>query len=77
MTKLEHHKKVTRESCSMYRGRSLVVELHSTFLRIRQKGKRSFQDLDYTVALEAAYKLEYMQKQREKKAEKKGKKKRG
>lgn len=71
MTILE--KPVTRESKAVYRGIPLVVELHGTFLRLRQKRKRAYVDIEYTVCLEAAYRLQYMAAQREKKAAKKAK----
>lgn len=73
-TKLEQHKSVKRESTAYYRGRPLIVELHPTFLRMRQKGKRSFTDIDYVVALEAAFKIEFREKERERKAAKKKRK---
>jgi hypothetical protein len=61
-----------RESATVYRGIPLVVELHPSFLRLRQKRKRQYIDIEYAVCLEAAYRLQYLQAQREKKAEKKG-----
>lgn len=34
-------KPIARETLSTFRNRALVLELHSTYLKVRQKGKRT------------------------------------
>lgn len=46
-------KPVRRETLSTHRGKPLVVELRSTYLTVRQKGKRR----RYTVTYDAIYSL--------------------
>ena len=40
-------KPVVRETLSTHRGRALVIELRSTYLTVRQKGKRRRYTLTY------------------------------
>ena len=50
-------KPVKRETFTTYRGRPLVVEIHATYITLRQKGTRRTVTLDYRTALETGYKL--------------------
>lgn len=60
MTKLAagSEAKVVRETCAMYKGREIVVELHPARMVLRLKGTRETHTLDYAVALECSMKVE-------------------
>ena len=49
-------KPVTRETPVYYRGRALVVSLHPSYLRIREKGRRMAIDVDYRSILDLGFK---------------------
>lgn len=48
---------VVRETSVIYRGSTLIVELHPSFLVLRRKGKRERWVLDYEVGHECAQKV--------------------
>ena len=50
MTLLRYDAPVTRETATCYRGRPLIVELHSCFLMLREKGRHQSVTLDYSAA---------------------------
>lgn len=57
MTKLTSQNTVTRETATIYRGKPLVIDLHSGYVLIRRKGERSGYPIDYAAVYEAAGKL--------------------
>jgi len=68
MTVLHERNPVTRETCSYYRRRALVVRLRPRHLEIREKGRRDALLVDYAVLCDFAQKLRWKQRQREKRA---------
>ena len=72
MTVLHLTNQVTRETCSYYRRRSLVVRLHSRHLEIREKGRRDAVPVDYVAIYELALKLRHRREKAEKAAARKG-----
>ncbi len=54
---------VIRELPVIYKGRELVVEVHPTFLRYREKGRRGFlTQVDHEVAVAAGQKVDAREK---------------
>jgi hypothetical protein len=70
MTRINSASPVRRETDAMYRGRTLVVELHPAFVSLKEKGKRTRVTVSYPAIYELAWKL----LARAEAAEKKGKK---
>ena len=50
-------KPVRRESATYYRGRPLIVEIHPSYVVLREKGRRQGVTVDYRAVLDLGYKL--------------------
>lgn len=70
MTTIKPNTNLTRETNTLYRHRPLVVELHPTFLRMREKGRRFTVDVDYRAVYDLGFKILDRQKRAEKAAQK-------
>lgn len=72
MTTLATSRPVTRESCSLDRGRPIVVTMHPTWLEFRAKGTRT----RYSISIEGAFWLAVRKAAEEARAAKKKARKR-
>ena len=57
MTRINSASPVRRETDALYRGRTLVVELHPAFVSLKEKGKRTRVTVSYPAIYELAWKL--------------------
>lgn len=71
MTKASDIKRVRRETDASHRWRPLVVEIGATTMRIRQKGRRHFFEVDYESVFSLAAKKEAQRIREEKKQKRK------
>ena len=71
MTAIAPDRPTRRETSATYRSRPLMVELHPSYLAIRQKGRRDVLTVDYICLFEFAHKLRWREQQAERKAAKK------
>jgi hypothetical protein len=58
-------KPVERETAVTYRGRLLVLTLHSRYLEISEKGRRDSLSVDYAALFEFACKLRFLSERKE------------
>ena len=65
---------VTRETYSAYRGRPLVIELRSTYVRIRPKGRRRWYECSYDALFSLGAKIAAQMEREAKAKERKGRK---
>ena len=70
MTKLSPITPLVRETASKERGVPLVIELHSSFMAVRQKGHQAAFSIDYQTVYQAAAKLAYRREVEERTARK-------
>jgi hypothetical protein len=73
MTALKPNQPLKRETATVYRGRTLLVELHPSFISLREKGRRRSIIVDYRAVLDLGFKL-LARAAREERAAKRGRK---
>lgn len=73
MTTLKPNQPLRRETATVYRGRTLLVELHPGYIALREKGRRHSITVDYRAVLDLGFKL-LARAEREERATRKGKK---
>ena len=72
MTILKPNQPLKRETATVYRGRTLLVELHPSYISLREKGRRRSIVVDYRACLDLGFKL-LARAEREERAARKGK----
>ena len=73
MTILKPNQPLKRETATVYRGRTLCIELHPSYLTLRERGRRHSVTVDYRACLDLRFKL-LARAEREERAARRGRK---